>query len=274
MLHQLVESKKNSQENKRKSEFFLTTLAVLVSILAGSWTYSLYAKDYAMGGGELDMASLVAPVSLEQTEPPRPEPQIKPEKTQAVKSNQVVLKELYEDLGRGTPPKETTGEKDVVSARTFDLKNVKQGLENVIPSDYAGRDNNQNSGEGISKNAVQNKTNDDDGEDLKVVKETPKEEKKAPAPPKSLGVVNGFASNLVKPAYPLPAKQIRAEGAVNVQVLIDERGNVVSATAVSGHPLLRGAAVGAAKQSKFTPTLLSGQPVKVTGVIVYNFKAQ
>jgi TonB family protein len=85
------------------------------------------------------------------------------------------------------------------------------------------------------------------------------------------GVVNGKATNLVKPAYPRAALAVRASGAVNVQVTIDEKGNVISAAAVSGHPLLRAAAVSAARQSKFAPTVLSGQPVKVTGVIVYNF---
>ncbi len=85
------------------------------------------------------------------------------------------------------------------------------------------------------------------------------------------GVVNGKALSLAKPAYPAAARAVRAGGAVNVQVTIDESGGVISATAVSGHPLLRAAAVEAARQSKFSPTLLSGQPVKVTGVIVYNF---
>jgi len=56
-----------------------------------------------------------------------------------------------------------------------------------------------------------------------------------------------------------------------VQVTIDENGNVISASAVSGHPLLRQAAEQAARQAVFKPTLLSDQPVKVTGVIVYNF---
>ena len=57
-------------------------------------------------------------------------------------------------------------------------------------------------------------------------------------------------------------------------VMIDENGNVMSAHAVSGHPLLQAAAVAAARASKFTPTKLSGQPVKVNGVIIYNFVAQ
>lgn len=85
------------------------------------------------------------------------------------------------------------------------------------------------------------------------------------------GVLNGKATNLVKPPYPPAAKAVRASGAVNVQVTVDEQGNVISAAAVSGHPLLRASAVSAARQSKFSPTLLSGKPVKVTGVIVYNF---
>jgi outer membrane biosynthesis protein TonB len=59
-----------------------------------------------------------------------------------------------------------------------------------------------------------------------------------------------------------------------VQVLIDENGNVVAAHATSGHPLLQAAATNAARASKFTPTKLSGQPVKVNGVIIYNFVAQ
>ncbi|HEY8563728.1 MAG TPA: energy transducer TonB [Pyrinomonadaceae bacterium] len=85
------------------------------------------------------------------------------------------------------------------------------------------------------------------------------------------GVLNGKATNLVKPAYPAAAKAVRASGAVNVQVTLDEQGNVISASAVSGHPLLRASAVQAARASKFTPTMLGENPVKVTGVIVYNF---
>jgi TonB family protein len=85
------------------------------------------------------------------------------------------------------------------------------------------------------------------------------------------GVVNSKATNLVKPEYPAAARAVNAEGAVNVQVTIDESGDVISAVATSGHPLLRDASVQAARASKFSPTLLSGQPVKVTGVVVYNF---
>jgi protein TonB len=85
------------------------------------------------------------------------------------------------------------------------------------------------------------------------------------------GVLNGKAVSLPKPAYPAAAKAVRAGGAVNVQVTVDEKGDVISASAVSGHPLLRQSAEQAARSAKFSPTLLSGKPVKVTGVIVYNF---
>ncbi|MFN0279773.1 MAG: TonB family protein [Pyrinomonadaceae bacterium] len=85
------------------------------------------------------------------------------------------------------------------------------------------------------------------------------------------GVLNGKATSLPKPAYPAAAKAIRASGSVNVQVLIDESGRVISASAVSGHPLLRAAAVSAAQAATFSPTRLSGQPVKVSGIIAYNF---
>lgn len=90
----------------------------------------------------------------------------------------------------------------------------------------------------------------------------------------SLGVLNGKATQLVMPTYPPAAKAVHASGAVNVQVSIDIEGNVISATAIGGQPLLRQAAEAAARQSKFNPVYLSGQRVEVTGVIVYNFVAQ
>ncbi len=85
------------------------------------------------------------------------------------------------------------------------------------------------------------------------------------------GVLNGKASKLAPADYPPAAKAVRASGTVAVQVTIDEEGKVVSASAVSGHPLLKAAAEKAARQCEFPPTQLSGVPVKVTGIITYNF---
>jgi TonB family protein len=92
-----------------------------------------------------------------------------------------------------------------------------------------------------------------------------------PRAPISGGVLNGKAVSKPAPPYPAVAKAARARGVVVIQVTVDEGGKVISASAVSGHPLLRQAAVQAAQQARFSPTLLSGQPVKVTGTITYNF---
>jgi TonB family protein len=88
------------------------------------------------------------------------------------------------------------------------------------------------------------------------------------------GVLNGKATSLPLPEFPVIARQAHASGSVTVQVTIDEEGNVIAAKAVAGHPLLQAAAVSAAQQAKFTPTKLAGQPVKVQGVLIYNFVAQ
>ena len=88
------------------------------------------------------------------------------------------------------------------------------------------------------------------------------------------GMLNGKAVSLPPPEYPEIAKRAHASGSVTVEITIDETGNVISAHAVSGHPLLQAAAVTAARQASFTPTRLSGEPVKVAGLLVYNFVAQ
>lgn len=88
------------------------------------------------------------------------------------------------------------------------------------------------------------------------------------------GVLNDKAISLPKPPYPPIARAAKASGTVVVQVTVDENGNVISARPVSGHPLLQAGAVAAARSAKFSPTRLSGQPVKVTGVITYNFVAE
>ena len=94
------------------------------------------------------------------------------------------------------------------------------------------------------------------------------------ATPISGGILNGKAIALPLPEYPAIARAAKASGTVTVQITIDEEGNVVSARSVSGHPLLQAAAVTAARQAKFSPTRLNGQPVKVNGVVVYTFTAQ
>jgi protein TonB len=98
----------------------------------------------------------------------------------------------------------------------------------------------------------------------------------APAPrpilkPISGGVLNGTALALPAPVYPEAAKRMRTSGVVTVDVVLDESGKVVSATASSGPVMLRESAIQAALKARFSPTKLSGQPVKVSGTINYKF---
>jgi hypothetical protein len=92
--------------------------------------------------------------------------------------------------------------------------------------------------------------------------------------PISGGVMNGKAISLPRPDYPRIARSAHASGTIVVQVIIDEAGDVSAAHAISGHPLLLGVSTAAAKRAKFSPTKLCGEPVRVTGVITYNFVAQ
>lgn len=85
------------------------------------------------------------------------------------------------------------------------------------------------------------------------------------------GVLNHKAVRKPAPEYPPIARGARASGTVTVQILVDEKGNVASAQAVSGHTLLHAPSVEAARKAKFEPTTLCGQPVKVSGVITYNY---
>ena len=88
-------------------------------------------------------------------------------------------------------------------------------------------------------------------------------------------VLNGRALSLPKPAYPVAARQLRLAGQVVVLVQIDETGNVISARDMCQGPLyLSESSVAAAQNARFSPTKLSGMPVKVNGIIVYNFVAR
>jgi TonB family protein len=85
-------------------------------------------------------------------------------------------------------------------------------------------------------------------------------------------VLNGRALSLPIPNYPEGARARRLTGIVVVKVEIDETGAVIGARDMcQGSPYLSEAAVAAAWRARFSPTKLKGQPVKVKGVIKYNF---
>lgn len=275
MLDNLVESKSNAGETGRRAGFLVTTLFTVVSLFLVSLTYSLFAKDLGTDGNGLELSTLVAPVPEAET-PPQPEVRKQPEmQTASTQSNIVMRKEAFAPIEQtAKPPADTNGQKGVQSW----VKGAKLGSADLTPSSQPNspaRSNNE-PGEGINAN---NGSTEKEVEPPPVLaKPSPKTPVEQPKKEKPVvmtgGVVNGKAINLVKPQFSAAAKAVRASGTVNVQVLIDEKGNVVSASAVSGHQLLRQSAESAARASKFTPTFLTGQPVKVTGVIVYNFALQ
>lgn len=108
-------------------------------------------------------------------------------------------------------------------------------------------------------------------QEIKVSLEEPPPAPRPILKPISGGVLNGTAISLPQPVYPEPAKRTRTSGMVTVEVILDETGKVLSAQATAGPTLLREAAVQAAMKARFSPTKLSGQPVKVSGVINYKF---
>lgn len=84
--------------------------------------------------------------------------------------------------------------------------------------------------------------------------------------------LKGKAINVPEPIYP-DADLKGASGVVMVSVTVDQNGDVVAAKAVSGYPLLRPAAEAAAFKAKFKQTIVDGNPVQVTGIMIYTFKA-
>lgn len=267
MLDQLVESKSHASEDSKRGGLLLSTFVFLSLVLVSAWLYSLFAKDFAMGGDDLSLDTLVAPPVIEEAPEPEPEKQPEQQKDPNVDIRKEIIASMTETPPK--PPDTVSVVKNTVKARDPDKFTVKGDRDysaaNAPPPDYAGPVNTTGSGS--------NSGNFGGGGDSDAAAPPP------PAPPKpkpvpkqiSGGVLNGKATSLPKPPYPPAARAVRAAGAVSVQVLIDESGSVVSASAVSGHPLLRAAAVQAARGARFSPTMLSGQAVKVSGVITYNF---
>jgi protein TonB len=268
MLDQLVESKSHASEDSKRGGLLLTTFVVMVTALLGLYLTSLFGKDFQMGGDELSLETLVAPPIIEDQ--PEPEPEKQPEKQKD--PNVDIRKEIIATMDEPPPaiPDKPSVVKNTIPPRDPNKFTV-QGdrnfsAANAPPPDYKGGVN--TTGTGSDSGA----TGQGGTSDVAAAPPPPPPPPK-PAAPKTIsgGVLNGKATSLPKPPYPPAARAVRASGAVSVQVLISETGSVVSANAVSGHPLLRPAAVAAARGARFSPTLLSGQPVKVSGVITYNF---
>lgn len=279
MFNQLVESNDHTKENKRRGGFLLSAFLVVCTVFSSGILWSLFAKDLGMNAGNLEISQLIAPLTVVEDQPPPPEVQPKQAKQSA--PNADVRTEIVQSIVESprTAPDKISNQKSNVPPRNPNnltvLGSDNINRENAASSTYTGEINPTGKGLEIGSGG----TPDGDGKNDVVIPKPPPFVKKEEVKPKSnqkvsLGVINGKAINLIKPPYPPAAKAVRAAGEVSVQVAIDEKGNVTSANAVSGHPLLRQAAENAARASKFNPTLLSQEPVKVSGIIIYKFAAQ
>lgn len=262
MFDNLVESGSHKEDLSRKGSFLLATLGIYAVLGTAMIVGSIMWIDASLDAQDLELTTLVAPVPVpQQQQQPQKQEEAKPQK---VEQNVDVRKELIADVTRTElVPKE-------VSAKASNIPPVRRGVTTVLGASDSNAAAPMASGPGTGTGVVAGPTS------VNIADEPPPPPPK-PTPPRapiSGGVLNGKAISLPKPAYPPIARQAHASGTVVVQVTIDENGNVISATAVSGHPLLRAVAVSAARGARFSPTKLSGQPVKVTGVITYNFVAQ
>ncbi len=280
MLDQLVESRSNSESNRKRGGFLFTTAVLVFSLFASGIMWSLFAKNLEMGGDGLEFSSLVAPVPVPETAPPPPEQvkQAKPENNDVKLDNSLRIRQVnMATVNEPFVPKVVSTTPNTSRARPsepFSIGEVdrdpigspsgrKEGIENATSQPLT-----------IKPKEIEKSDTEEPPPTMVAKKIEPKIEKPPTPRTVSLGVINGKAQSLPVPAYPPPARAVHASGEVNVQVTIDEQGNVISANAVSGHALLRQAAENAAKRAKFTPTYLSKVPVKVTGLIVYRFAAQ
>ena len=264
MFDNLVESSSHKDDIARKGSFIGVTALIYGVLMLAFFVAGIYWYDAHLGEMELELTTLVAPVPVPQQEKAPEQQKQADSKPQKVDDNVDVRRELIADVTRTElVPKEVSAKaSDVPPVRAGRITMVGDANSNAVGAPPIG------SGTGSITTAPSK---------VQIADEPPPPEAPKPTPPRapiSGGVLNGKAISLPKPAYPAIARAARASGTVVVQVLIDENGNVVSASAVSGHPLLQAVAVGAARQARFSPTKLSGQPVKVTGVIQYNFVAQ
>src|ERR1051325_124643 len=251
MFDNLVESSSHKDDIARKGSFIGITALIYGVLLVTFFVAGIYWYDARLGDMELELTTLVAPVPVP---PQQKETEQKQEaKPQKVEQNVDIRKELVADVAESRlPPKE-------ISAKASDVPPVRSNVTTVLGGSNSNATAPMPAGPGSG--TVTTTT-----QKVQIADEPPPPAA-TPTPPRapiSGGVLNGKAISLPKPAYPPIARAAHAAGTVVVQALIDENGNVVSAHAVSGHPLLQAAAVGAAKQARFSPTKLSGQPVKVT----------
>lgn len=264
MFDKLIESDSIQAEFKPRRKFFMVSSVVVGILFLTAVVASLYAHDLDLGTDTFEIAELVAPLAENAPEPEPPR---------------------QHQEQRNTQPDQQLPTRNVLIATVDQNQQIPNEIStkpSTLPTIPEGRfifDPNGRNTQGVGPSGPPNTevgTSSSSEPEPEVVKATdppPVAKPVAKKPvPQTKGVVNGFAIDLPKPGYPAIAKPLNLQTVVvNVQVLINESGDVVSAKAVDGHPFFRQPAERSALQAKFKPTYLGDQAVKVNGIIVYKF---
>jgi len=80
------------------------------------------------------------------------------------------------------------------------------------------------------------------------------------------------AVSKVEPEYPPLAKQLKIAGAVDLEAVVSEDGNVEKVNVVDGNPVLTKAGTEALMKWKFKPALADGKAVKALAPVTFTFK--
>jgi protein TonB len=265
MFNNLIESSSHASEFKRRGSFVLFTTATYMLLFVVAGVISIYAYDARLDDQNLEFVTMLnpvdlpaPPVSVTHTPPPTAGARRPTEVVRQIAMASVNHPEIVPEHTSAAPNKNLP----VPDHGPFTIGDHDSGP--VEPDGGVGPGNGSGSNNGSGPAVVEI-----------VTPPPPQPPIEKPAPRVvSKGVITGLALSLPKPMYPQIARQARASGPVNVQVLIDEVGKVISAKAVGGHPLLLAAAQQAAYGARFSPTKLGDQAVKVSGVITYNFVLQ
>jgi protein TonB len=268
MFANLIESQSHGKEFKRRGRFVIATAAAYTVLFFVAGIVSIYAYDAKVEAqtSELELLNWVPAVTPVTPKPPR---EVQPIHRPTAASHAPVDRTatVQERTVAIPPTSDPRLVPDSVGTRGLDVPPVTGAFRlsdrNVDPPRVAPT----NSGDCITCNNT--------GPVVRV-EETPPTPVvvKPPTQRVTSVVLMSKVVSLPQPPYPPMARQIGVYGAVQVQILVDENGRVISAHAVSGHPFLNPSAEQAAQRARFTPTLLSGTPVKVQGTIIYNFVLQ
>ncbi len=250
MFDTLVESSKHGRENNRTGLFMFITTAVYGVVLLGVAVGTIVYMNPELAGA-LDVQAMIAPPPPPVAPPPPAEA--------------VVVKNTPAPTTFVAPVKPPEKIPDPTSVVSKPVVAVSSGVPGGVPGGMAG---------GVPGGTSRG----DDAPPPPPPPPPPPTPAPTSAPPKKItvsgGVLQGSAIKKFQPPYPPIAKAARAAGAVQVQVTISEEGRVIEAAVIGGHPLLRDAALQAARQWLFKPTELSGVPVKVQGILTFNFTLQ